>query len=65
MAIVQKLESKTSTAASGAGERQISPNDSDHPSFIAANIGVSANISFRFISPWKAVGKWIRQLIGM
>jgi len=60
MNAVEKLESKYQTSQLNR-EIAISPEKEDG-SFISGDLGVSARVSFRLNSPWKAIGAWIRRL---
>ena len=60
MNAVEKVESKYQTSQINR-EIAISPEKEDG-SFISGDLGVSARVSFRLNSPWKAIGAWIRRL---
>jgi hypothetical protein len=57
---VEKLESKISTRTENENLRDV--DDKDKPGFISGDLGVTAKVSFRLNSPWKAIGAWIRKL---
>jgi hypothetical protein len=57
---VEKFESNISTE--NLGRTASLPDEKNDPGYISADLGLTARMSFRLNSPWKAIGAWIKKL---
>jgi hypothetical protein len=55
---VEKLESNILTEVVGQNADVV--DERDDPGFISGDLGVTARMSFRLNSPWKAIRAWIK-----
>jgi hypothetical protein len=59
---VEKLESKKPTGV-GIDNAPTSESPPETGGFFSGDIGVTARLSFRLNSPWRAIGSWVKKMV--